>query len=235
MARHSDRQRSVQAAQFIHHSVTAHVFAYHHCHAVCGQPHTVYCRQRASCPCDQYVLLDHIYIHDAWRVPERGRESGCSSRRRQWLWWRGSQKILHVLSVGVFCTVLPSNFVLPTEIHLGRGRGWPHEVHRHGPEHWNLSRGGQMQQEEDSDRLPPTSRTGKNRNRKCIIRKSPTPPSCYPQWEFCNVKSLGACSINYWRTRGGGRPPGYGPLHQSEIKKTFCRRDDMKGSTWLTL
>lgn len=119
-------------------------------HTVRGHANPVH-RGWATSQAGEHVLLDHIHVHHAGRVPPgTGRGRRAPGRRPR---ERRIAQVLHVLSVGVLRLVLPGNDVLFPQVAVGYAGGRAHVHAGYGPAVRAGRREGTGKAEEDTRQL----------------------------------------------------------------------------------
>ena len=142
------RRHRVPRARLVHHGRAVGLLANGDGHAVRGQPDTVH-RRGAAHPAGEHVLLDHVHVHHAGRVPPRaGRQ--CRAPRSRPRVRRRAAQVLHVLPVGVLRPVPAGHDVLLPQVAVGHAGGRAHVHAGDGPALRAGRRAGEGKPEEDT-------------------------------------------------------------------------------------
>lgn len=144
------RRYGFPGTRHVHHRRAARVLHNGDGHAVRGQSDPVH-RGRAAHQAGKHVLLDHVHVHHAGRVPQgtgRGRRApGRRARKRR------TAQVLHVLPVGVLRPVLPGHVVLLPQVGVGHAGGLVNVHAGHGTADRAGRRKGARKAEEDTRQL----------------------------------------------------------------------------------
>jgi len=124
------RWHGFPGARHVYHGRATRVLHNGDGNSVRGQSDPVH-RGRAAHQAGKHVLLDHVHVHHAGRVP-KGTGRGRRAPRR-WARKRRTTQVLYVLPVGVLRSVLPGHVVLLPQVVMGHAGGCV-DVHTgHGP------------------------------------------------------------------------------------------------------